>query len=90
MVVDNSRKCMPDRSDIVLSIVQQVADCKDVDPMELPPLYEAIDHEGLEGIVEGPALGYVSVQFSYAGCDVTVESTDEMTIRVESSSPQLA
>lgn len=60
-------------------IVRAVADTVDTDTLELPPLYEAIDPDALDRLIEGMTSGEIS--FIYAGYEVTVrsDSTVELT-----------
>lgn len=58
------------RASVTERIVQQVASSMDDDPLELPPLYGAIDPDGLERFVESMDDGEVS--FMYVGHQVTV------------------
>lgn len=44
----------------------------DRDHETVPPLYEAIDPEALESVLESP--GTVTVRFEYAGYDVVIRS----------------
>ena len=57
-----------------LAVVERVATCEGVDPVELAPLYEAIDPDALDELLEtrgrtNPAL---EIEFTYHGYDVTV------------------
>lgn len=62
-------------------VVADVADSKGVDPTELPPLYYAIDSDALDQLFEPqPGNGSVQVQFTFAGCDVTVSSDGRVTV----------
>lgn len=74
------------------AIVEAMAWVTDVDPLELPPLYDAVDPERLEGVFgrPGSAVRYRSadgsdatdrgVSFEYEGHVVTV-TADEIRIR---------
>lgn len=60
-------------------IIQSVADLKGVDTVDLPPLYETVDPDGLEQIFQNND-GSWSMTFEYA--DVTVEIHDgEVSVR---------
>ncbi len=50
-------------------VVQAVADYSDTDPLELPRLFDAVEPEAFDAIVERLDDGYV--RFQYAGYDVT-------------------
>lgn len=66
--------------EIYEQVVADVAARADVDPAELPPLFDAVDPDGLETIF-APTLSGDSrvgtVTFPYAGYDVTVEFDDD-------------
>ncbi len=51
-------------------IVETVATTKSVDPLDLPPLYDSIDPEALEKLVDRMDEG--EVVFTYAETEVTV------------------
>jgi hypothetical protein len=53
-------------------VIRTISTAADSDPTELPPLYDAIDPDALDALVERMSDG--SVSFAYAGYDVTVES----------------
>ncbi|MEF8778223.1 MAG: HalOD1 output domain-containing protein [Natronomonas sp.] len=65
-------------------VVWNVAETTGIDQAELPVLYDHIDPDALDSLVEKMSDGEVS--FTYAGCDIAVES--DGTVRVdERSSP---
>ncbi|SFP27790.1 MULTISPECIES: HalOD1 output domain-containing protein [Halolamina] len=68
-----------DPESVVDRVVKSVATTTETDPLELPPLYDAIDPDALAGVVDGMNRGHVV--FAYAGCTVTV--TDEGSITVD-------
>lgn len=69
-------------SSIATSVVVSVAAIVGVEPTALPPLQRSIDTDALEAVFasgrEGP--DDVTVRFSYAGCDVSVESDGSIRI----------
>lgn len=52
------------------AVVRAVADRTGTAPLDLDPLYGAVDPEHVDGVVEGD--GRAEVAFEYAGCRVTV------------------
>lgn len=64
-------------------VVQAVATVSGVDPLALPPLYDAVDPDALDALVEG--MGEGKVVFTYAECEITVTASG--TIDVEGSGP---
>lgn len=70
-----------------MQLVQEVATYTGVDPLELPPLYDAIDPVALDTCVS--ALTGIDVSFEYAGIPITVESTGDLQIGEEPSTVNL-
>lgn len=70
--------------ELTTEIAHAVAETVGVDPLELEPLYDAVDPEMIENLLETPDVSEESsVTFEYAGLQVTVEG--EGTVRVEDS-----
>lgn len=63
---------------VSLAVIGAVADATGTDPMELPPLYSAIDTEALDALFAS-SIGKVS--FSYNGFEILVEG--DGTIRLD-------
>lgn len=67
------------------TVVEAVASTLDVDPSELPPLGSTVDADSLDGLwysMHGESRsGYIAVSFSYAGCHVSVEDGESVTVR---------
>lgn len=69
---------------VVDSILSAVTDVTDTDPLELPPLYEAVDGEALTALCDtSRTTTPLTAKFEYAGCLVTVQATEEVEISVE-------
>lgn len=60
-------------------VVQKVATASGTDALELPPLWDAIEPDALNKLVEEMADGEVS--FAYAGYEVTVTSDETVDLR---------
>lgn len=60
-------------------LIQRVANTTNSNSSELPVLYDHIDPDALDTLIEKMSDGEIS--FTYAGCEVTVES--EGTIRLD-------
>lgn len=74
---------------VSISIVTAVASRRDVDPTELPPLYEWIDPDALDSLFEptrsgGPRRG--RLEFTYDGHDIVVECDGGVEITVDGTS----
>lgn len=59
------------------SIIECVAEATGRDPIELPPLYERVDPDAVNELLNDPserprATPHLSITFRYAGCDVTI------------------
>lgn len=63
------------------AVVAAVAEREGVDPVELPRLFESVDPDALDAIFADGRPGRVS--FQYAGYDVTVCGTDQVTVICE-------
>jgi hypothetical protein len=65
-----------------VDIVYDVANRKGVAPTDLTPLYQAIDPDRLDGILDrdGERPTPVAVEFEYAGFDVRVQSDGTYTL----------
>lgn len=72
----------PTEDRIVERVVTAVADVTGTRPLDLPPLYDALDADVLDSLCRsaGDAVSEVSVTFRYATCTVTVEGADELTV----------
>ncbi|QLD88204.1 hypothetical protein HWV07_03805 [Natronomonas salina] len=73
---------------ITTRVVKRIAIMEGVDPLELqPPLYSIIDIDAVEGLFASAAddrpEGTISVEFEYQGYQVTIESDDEVYVRVK-------
>jgi hypothetical protein len=67
------------------AVVDAVASRAGIDPVDLrPPLYEAIDPDGLDTLVGNASSNMnrsdVVITFDYAGYEVTVESDGSVTV----------
>lgn len=73
------RRDFPAPEAVSQEIITEVASTKDVDALDLDPLYAAIDPDAVDTLVERGFDG--SIEFRYEGCRVTVDG--EGRIRVE-------
>ncbi|MFC7216267.1 HalOD1 output domain-containing protein [Saliphagus sp. GCM10025334] len=67
-------------------IIDEVAALEDRDPLELPPLYDAVEPDALESIFSttiGGTTRVGRVEFPYAGHTITVEFEEEPVVRIE-------
>lgn len=65
--------------DIACTIAERIGELEQIDPLDLPPLGEAIDVSALVQTIES-VDGPFSVQFSYSGHLVTIIGEDEVSI----------
>lgn len=84
-----SASANPSTEQISTKVVTAVADAKNVDPIDLPPLYYAIDPDALDQFFRSQfqtrASGTAKVQFTFAGCDVVVASGNQVTVMTTDS-----
>ncbi|AGB39864.1 HalOD1 output domain-containing protein [Natronococcus occultus] len=65
----------------VVAVVVAVADAAGTDPLELPPLHEAINPEALNELIDcDRESGLQSISFEYAGYDVVVSGTGDVHV----------
>ena len=72
--------------DVSIAIVTAIATKRDVEPTELPPLYESIDPDALDALFAptrtgGPRRG--RLEFTYDGHDVVVECDEGLEIEID-------
>ena len=77
---------------VSLEVVQAVAEYEGVDPLSLePPLHHVIDTDALDSLFEstgGKSLQSGSVEFTYRGHHVRVDSTGDVTVGDSLLSPE--
>ncbi len=54
------------------TIITEIARLEGCDPIDLPPLYEAVDPDGLDSAIESVSDSDLSIEFLYNGYYVTV------------------
>lgn len=65
------------------AVIEAVADAKGVDPLDLDPMYDAIDPDALDRIFRDSPVGRtgsVEVRFEMAGCTVVVREAGEVVV----------
>lgn len=68
---------------VSVEVVERVADIEDVDPIELPRLYEVINPDALDQVfATTPTAGREGgqVTFSYHGYEITVSSDGDVSV----------
>lgn len=67
-----------------LTVVSSVAAATNTDPASLPPLYDSVDPDGLEQLLQ-PTTTHerrgLTISFRFADCAVHVTGTGEVTVR---------
>ncbi|WP_225335707.1 HalOD1 output domain-containing protein [Halomicrobium urmianum] len=71
-----------DTTDLCSEIVTRIAERTGADPLEMDPLYDAVDVDAIEAIVGSGEE--VSVSFDYHGHTVVVEGDGSVTVTGES------
>lgn len=72
------------------AVVRAVAVVTDQEPLDVGPLYEAVDPDALESVVEslhGAERTEWSVEFSFERCHVTVTGDGSIELTLDPSSP---
>ena len=65
----------------VVAVVSAIADAAGTDPLELPPLSNAIDPEALNDLVDFERdSGLESISFEYVGYDVVVSGDGDVQV----------
>lgn len=65
------------------TVVAAVAEAKGVDPLDLEPLYKAVDPDALNSMFRPSAVSPPSsleVSFSMAGCEVVIHDDGEVAV----------
>ena len=66
-------------------VVTELANRKNVDPVDLPPLYPEVDLDALDSLFHPSDTGAVSaidrVTFEVLGCEVVVEGPSRITVQ---------
>ena len=73
-----------DVDELHTQVVTAVAALEGTDPLELPPLFDAIDPDALEALFAPTTSGlrFGTVEFPYAGWTISVEFDDEAVVTV--------
>lgn len=64
---------------VSVNVVQRVATTTDRETTELPPLYDTLDPEALDALVDSLTVS-ASVEFVYSGCRVTVDAAGNISV----------
>lgn len=76
-------KAKPDQAvtqPLPMAIVERIAARENVDPLELPPLHDAVDTDALTALFSMPEPRADNVTFSYHGYEVTVEGPEKIQV----------
>ena len=69
-----------------LAVIEAVAAVSGTDPIELPPLYDAVNPDALNALFEPHERrtdSNLCVEFSYNGFDIVVREGPEVVVRLE-------
>lgn len=64
-----------------IRVVRTVAVTTDTSPVDLPPLYDAVDPEALDKLFEPGSRGSCSISFSYARTDVFIAESGQVHVQ---------
>lgn len=73
-----------DNEELSERVVQATAAARSTDPLELPPLYDAVDPDALGALIE--AMDDGEVVFSYDGCEITIGADGTVNARSSGAS----
>lgn len=64
------------------SVIQRIADRKGVDPLDLNPLFYAIEPDALDALVRAETVdaSTLQIEFTYHGYDVTVTGDGDVHV----------
>ena len=71
---------MPEGEQTSVVIAQEIAAVEGTDPMELEPLYGAVDTDALDALFRNSDAPDLTVEFSYGGHTVRVEGPGQVEI----------
>lgn len=72
-----------ERDPLSTRVVTMVAERKGVDPAELtPPLHSAVEPDALEALFSEGKSGFVRLQFTYDGFEVSIEGDENPEIEI--------
>lgn len=76
-----------DENTPVYMVVSAVAEVEGTDPVELPPLYDAINPEALNALFTSRAKSTVErITFQYAGYSIVVRGDGEVRVQADQES----
>lgn len=72
----------PKETAVSTEVVQRVATVTDQDVTQLPPLYETIDPEALDAVINSVATDTSSLifRFKYSGCRVIIHESGRISV----------
>ena len=76
--------------DISETVVSAVADAKGVDPLDLDPLYDAIDPDALDSIFRHAGAGstVTKLSFEMEDCEVLVRGSGEVVVTLATATTE--
>lgn len=64
-----------------VAVVESLAEVRRMDSAEMDPLYDAVDADALDALIERPVDSRVTVTFDVDGFEVTVSNRGDVSIR---------
>jgi len=71
---------MEDGERISVAIAQEIAAIEGVDPVKLPPLYDCIDTDALDALVQHSDAQDLTIEFDYDAYTIRVGGTGDITV----------
>lgn len=77
-----------DTDAFIRELVELVASTTGAEPLELPPLFDAVDPEAVQRVLLSGGTTTTKVSFHYVGCEVVVTSDREVYVLDGGSGPE--
>lgn len=71
------------------TIVNEIADLEGADPLDLPALYDAIDSDKLEHLIDSAKDTAINVRFTYFGYNIDINGDREVRVRQNDAEGEL-
>jgi hypothetical protein len=83
---ESPESCSPSSQEMtpVVAVVTAVAEAAGSDPLELPPLRNAVDPDALNDLICTDGNRLNSVSFEYAGYDISVTGDNDVCVALTS------
>lgn len=81
---DTLRKQSGGAESLPMLLISEIADREGVDPIELtPPMNSSIDVDALKKLFTGDTDGFIRIQFTYCGHQITIENDEKLRVEAK-------